>query len=154
MENIEIKYKNGGHSFHIANGLYRTIISGKDTDGTYAMIEMNVPPGGGPGPHAHRDIEEVFYVASGEVDFCTENGVHKAKAGDTIRIPKGGAVHAFRNTYDSDATLICTVHPAGLEQMFAEINASDPFNAKVIAEEFGNQFFPDDYFDRKNTQTF
>lgn len=152
MGTVEIIDRNNGKSFHIANGLYRTIISGKDTEGKYAIIEMSVPPGGGPGPHAHKNIEEVFYVASGEVEFRTENGVFNTKAGDTIRIPIGGAVHAFRNKSESDATLICTVHPAGLDEMFLEINASDPFNAKVIAEEFGNQFFPDDYFDKNITK--
>jgi quercetin dioxygenase-like cupin family protein len=86
----------------------------------------------------YKDIEEVFYVASGEVDFRTENGVYKAKTGDKIRIPLGGVVHAFKNTSDSDARLICTVYPAGLDEMFAEISASDPLNAKVIGEKFGN----------------
>ena len=149
MESVKVIDKDAGKSFHIANGLYRTIISSKDTEGKYAMIEMNVPPGGGPGPHAHKDIEEIFYVARGEVDFRTANGVYKAKVGDTIRVPLGGEVHAFKNTSESDAMLICTVYPAGLDEMFAEINTSDPLNAKVIGEEFGNQLFPDDYFDKK-----
>jgi quercetin dioxygenase-like cupin family protein len=148
MGSVKIIDKNSGKSFHIANGLYRTIISSKDTEGKYAIIEMNVPPGGGPGPHAHKDIEEVFYVASGEVDFSTENGVYKAKTGDVVRIPVGGAVHAFKNTSERDAMLICTVRPAGLDEMFAEIE-SDPLNAKEIGEKFGNQFFPADYFDKK-----
>lgn len=34
---------------------------------------------------------------------------------------------------------ICTVRPAGLDEMFAEI-ASDPLNAKEIGEKFGNFF--------------
>lgn len=149
MEGIGLINKSEGMFFHIANGRYRTIISGKETDGKYAVIEMNVPPGGGPAPHAHKDTEEVFYVANGEVDFHTENGVYKAKAGDTVRIPLGGAVHAFKNMSDNDATLICTVYPSGFDEMFAEVNASDSLYAKSIGEKFGNQFFPDDYFDRK-----
>ncbi len=31
--------------FHIANGRYRTLVSGNETDGKYAVIEMTVPPG-------------------------------------------------------------------------------------------------------------
>jgi len=149
MNTIQLIKKNEGISLHIANGQYRTIISGNQTEGKYAIIEMNVPPGGGPGPHAHKDIEEVFYVSDGKVDFYTENGLHKAKAGDTIRIPLGGAVHAFKNVSDNDAMLICTVYPAGLDEMFAEINALDPSKVKVSGEKFGQQFFPDDYFDKK-----
>lgn len=148
MARISLVGKNDRKIYHIAKGLYRTIISGKETAGSYAVIEMVVPPGGGPGPHAHPDIEEVFYVAVGEVDFYTEDGMQQAKAGDTIRIPTGGAVHAFKNTSESDATLICTVFPAGLDDMFAEINASDPSAVKEIGEKYGNQFFPADFFGR------
>lgn len=150
MKDITLISESDGTSFHIAKGRYRTIISGKDTSGEYAIIEMNVPPGGGPAPHAHKDTEEVFYVARGEVDFHTENGVHKAKAGDTIRIPPGGAIHAFKNTSENETTLICTVHPAGFDDMFAEINAADPSRAKAIGEKFGNKIFPHDYFDTQS----
>jgi quercetin dioxygenase-like cupin family protein len=145
MSNISIITRNDGSILNIARGKYRIIVSGTDTAGKYAIIEMNVPAGGGPGPHSHKDIEEVFYVAAGEIDFRSESGVVKAKAGDTVRIPPGGAVHAFRNNSPSEATLICTVYPAGLELMFAEVSAADPSSAKSIAEKFGNQLFPEDY---------
>ena len=144
MSIVSIITKNDGSILSIAKGRYRIIVSGKDTAGEYAIIEMNVPPGGGPGPHAHKDIEEVFYVAAGEVDFRSESGVVKATAGDTVRIPRGGAIHAFRNNALSEAKLICTVYPAGLEVMFGEVSEADPSTAKSIAEKFGNQLFPED----------
>lgn len=31
---------------------YRIVVGGEQTDGAYAIIDMLVPPGGGPGPHA------------------------------------------------------------------------------------------------------
>lgn len=148
MEGISLISKFEGRTFHIAKGEYRTIISGKDTKGKYAVIEMNVPSGAGPLPHAHHDTEETFYVASGEVDFRTENGIFKAKTGDIIRIPFGGAVHSFKNTSDRAVTLICTVHPAGFDVMFEEMNASDPSKAREIGEKFGNKFFNEDYLDQ------
>ena len=30
---------------------YTILLSGEDTDGRYCLIDMLVPPGGGPGPH-------------------------------------------------------------------------------------------------------
>ena len=150
MEDIRVINKREDAYFNIAGGLYRTIISGKETDEKYAVIEMHVPPGGGPTPHAHKDIEEVFYVTKGQVEFRTESGSYCSKEGDMIRIPRGGSVHAFKNTSESDAVLICTVYPAGMEEMFAEINASDLSKAKAIGEKFGNQFFSEDYFNRRN----
>lgn len=149
MDKINLIGKDDSKVLHIANGQYRTLVSGKQTAGEYAIIEMIVPPGAGPTPHAHKEIEEVFYVAEGELEFRSDDGQFKAKAGDTIRIPRGGVVHAFKNTSVSNATLICTVHPSGLEDMFAEIDSSDPSIAKTIVEKFGNELYPIDYFDKK-----
>ncbi|RYY66845.1 MAG: cupin domain-containing protein [Chitinophagaceae bacterium] len=149
MNSVVLIDGNEGKLLHIANGQYRTIISGTQTGERYAVIEMNVPPGGGPGPHAHKTIEEIFYVVSGEVDFYSESGVSKAKSGDTVHVPMGGAIHAFKNNGDNTARLICTVLPAGLEQMFAEIDSAGLSLAKEIGEKFGNQFYPPDYLEKK-----
>ena len=40
----------------------------KDTAGRYTLIDMHVPPGGGPPPHRH-DFEEMFTVLEGEVEL-------------------------------------------------------------------------------------
>ncbi|CAH0310153.1 hypothetical protein [Pedobacter sp. Bi36] len=50
--NIKIINKNEGEYLGIAGGNYRIIISGEQTSGNYAVIEMIVSPGGGPPPHA------------------------------------------------------------------------------------------------------
>jgi hypothetical protein len=56
--------QDGGISLAVVGDSYRTVISGKDTGGAYAVIEMLIPPGGGPGPHAHAGFEETFRVCS------------------------------------------------------------------------------------------
>lgn len=43
--NIKIINKNEGEYLGIAGGNYRIIISGEQTSGNYAVIEMTVPPG-------------------------------------------------------------------------------------------------------------
>ncbi len=43
----------------IVGDTYTILLSGKDTNGQYCLIDMYVPPGGGPGPHRH-DFEESF----------------------------------------------------------------------------------------------
>ena len=45
---------------------YTILVSGEDTAGKYTLIDMHVPPGGGPPPHRH-DFEEMFTVLDGEV---------------------------------------------------------------------------------------
>lgn len=148
MEEINFVGINDSEKLFVANSQYRILISGRQTGRKYAVIEMNVPAGAGPMLHAHKDIEEVFYVAGGEVEFRTEKGKYTAKAGDTVRIPLGGVIHAFKNVSKSDAKLICTVFPAGLDEMFKEVNSAGPSQARAIGEKYGNQFYPVDFFDK------
>jgi quercetin dioxygenase-like cupin family protein len=119
--NIQIIDKSEGEFLGIAGGNYRIIISGKQTNGNYAVIEMTVPPGGGPPPHAHPDTQEMFHVLEGEVEFKTEAGKQTVTKDGFVNIPFGGAIHCFKNNSDKDARLLCTVVPAGLEALFQEI---------------------------------
>ncbi len=54
-----------GKNLSVVGDTYHIILSGEQTNGNYAVIDMLVPPGGGPGPHAHKDIQEMFYVVEG-----------------------------------------------------------------------------------------
>ncbi|ARS38232.1 cupin [Sphingobacteriaceae bacterium GW460-11-11-14-LB5] len=121
--NIRIINKNEGEYLGIAGGNYRIIISGEQTSGNYAVIEMTVPPGGGPPPHAHPDTQEMFHVLEGEVEFKTESGKEIVSKDGFVNIPLGGAIHCFKNISEKPARLLCTVVPAGLENLFQEIGA-------------------------------
>jgi hypothetical protein len=46
---------------------YTILVAGKDTTGRYCLIDMHIPPGGGPPPHRH-DFEEMFSVLEGEIE--------------------------------------------------------------------------------------
>lgn len=139
-----------GKTFSIMGGRYRIVISGKDTNHEYAVIEMTVPPGGGPNPHAHKDFHESFHVLEGEVIFTTANGSVTAGAGNTIVIPKGGAVHSFKNKSDKVARLWCTVVPAGLDAFFEEFETTNGDKSKIAAlsEKYGQVLLPADYWEK------
>jgi len=149
-----------GQSVSVGGSTYRILVSGRDTAGAYATIDMLIPPGGGPGPHAHADFEESFYVIEGEVEVKSEFGSYVAASGSFIIIPKGGVVHGFRNKTGQTAHLLCTVVPAGLESLFEEIgqpvaagqflpppvlDAATIKKLQAIAEKHGQQVFPPDY---------
>jgi quercetin dioxygenase-like cupin family protein len=151
-----------GKSLSMAGGTYRILISGKETNGEFATIDMLIPPGGGPGPHAHASFQESFYVIDGEVEVKSEAGTYTAKKGAFINIPKGGIVHGFKNKADKTAHLLCMVVPSGLEEMFMELGTPvatgtflpppqpDPEMLKKMqetAEKYGQQLFPPDYLD-------
>jgi quercetin dioxygenase-like cupin family protein len=147
-----------GQKLNIAGGNYRIIISGKQTDGEYAVIEMSVPPGAGPNPHSHADFAETFYVLEGEVSFKSELGSYVAKKNSFINIPKGGIVHGFKNLSNETAKLLCTVTPAGLDGLFEEFAeymktpSTDSEMAKkekvqTLFEKFGQTMYPENYLD-------
>lgn len=148
-----------GEILSVAGGSYRIMVSGSETNGDYATIEMTVPPGGGPGPHEHAGFHETFFVLEGEVEIKTENGTYTATAGSYAAIPKGGIVHCFKNKTDQVARLLCTVVPAGLEAFFIEIaqatesaeggqaQAPDIKKVNAIAEKYGQKLYPPDYLD-------
>jgi quercetin dioxygenase-like cupin family protein len=98
---------------------YTILVTGDDTAGKYTLIDMHVPPGGGPPPHRH-DFEEMFTVLEGEVEL-TFRGEHLvAKAGETVNVP-ANAPHAFRNSSSDAARLLCMCTPPGQEVFFGEV---------------------------------
>ena len=76
---------------------YTILIKGDDTAGKYTLIDMLVPPGGGPPPHRH-DFEEMFSVLEGEVEVTFRGEKLVAKAGETglLTIWVSGWVFSFR----------------------------------------------------------
>ena len=51
----------------LVGNTYTILVAGKDTAGRYCLIDMHIPPGGGPPPHRH-DFEEMFSVLEGEIE--------------------------------------------------------------------------------------
>jgi quercetin dioxygenase-like cupin family protein len=100
---------------------YTILLSGADTAGRYTLIDMHVPPGGGPPPHRH-DFEEMFTVLDGEVEL-TFRGEHMvARAGQTVNVP-ANAPHAFTNASGQPARLLCMCSPSGQENFFRQVGA-------------------------------
>ena len=98
---------------------YTTLLSGKDTSGRFCLVDMHIPPGGGPPPHRH-DFEESFVVIEGEIEATFRGVKSVAAAGQTLHIP-ANAPHQFHNKSDRPARLLCICSPAGQEEFFAKV---------------------------------
>jgi quercetin dioxygenase-like cupin family protein len=98
---------------------YTILLTGADTDGRYCLIDMHVPPGGGPPPHRH-DFEESFTVLEGEIETVFRGVRSVVRAGETIHIP-ANAPHQFQNRSEQSARLLCLCAPAGQEEFFVEV---------------------------------
>jgi len=102
----------------VVGDTYTILVSGRDTANRYALIDMTIPPGGGPPPHRHS-FEELFHVLEGELEVTVRGTAHTAAAGHSVNVP-GNAPHSFRNTGQTPARVLTFVTPAGLENFFAE----------------------------------
>jgi quercetin dioxygenase-like cupin family protein len=111
----------------VAGGTYTILLTGDDTAGRYTLIDMYVPPGGGPPPHRH-DFEEMFSVLEGEIEVTFRGATAVARAGETVNVP-ANAPHWFRNVSDRPARLLCLCAPAGQERFFLAVG--DPVASRT-----------------------
>src|SRR5471030_3146111 len=98
---------------------YTILLSGDDTNGRYCLIDMHIPPGGGPPPHRH-DFEESFSLLEGEIEFTFRVEKLTVRAGETVNIP-ANAPHSFTNASQRPVRLLCTCVPAGQEEFFQQV---------------------------------
>jgi quercetin dioxygenase-like cupin family protein len=98
---------------------YTILLSGDDTNGRFCLIDMHVPPGGGPPPHRH-DFEETFTILEGELAMTFRGNNSTVHAGDTVHI-RSNAPHQFHNSSSKPARLLCICSPAGQENFFMQV---------------------------------
>ena len=103
----------------IVGDTYTILLTGKDTAGRFCLIDMHIPPGGGPPPHRH-DFEETFTLLEGEMVATFRGEKTTVRAGETIHIP-ANAPHQFHNESDKPVRLFCICSPAGQEEFFLEL---------------------------------
>ena len=98
---------------------YTVLLSSDDTNGRYCLIDMHIPPGGGPPPHRH-DFEESFTLLEGEIEATFRGEKSTVRMGETLSIP-ANAPHSFTNASKQAARLLCLCAPAGQEEFFAQV---------------------------------
>jgi quercetin dioxygenase-like cupin family protein len=87
--------------------------------GEVLQVEMWVDPGGGVTPHVHPAMEERFTVLAGTPSFLAGRKWKEAHPGETVVVERGMR-HAFRNTGDEVAHVMCEARPPLTLQGFLE----------------------------------
>jgi uncharacterized cupin superfamily protein len=102
-------------------GLGRPVIKvGPPLSAQVGLVESELPPGGGfRVPHWHEDLDEVFYVLEGEIEYLLDGEWRRAPAGTTVFIP-AGAIHAFRNDSGRPARQLA-IGPPGAVDLITEL---------------------------------
>jgi quercetin dioxygenase-like cupin family protein len=121
LRHLTVADRNSNALPHIslAGNTYTILVSGRDTAGRYCLVDMHVPPGGGPPPHRH-EFEECFYILTGEIEVTFRSESQVLRAGQTVAIP-ANAPHQFKNVSDSPSHLLCLCSPAGQDEFFLEV---------------------------------
>lgn len=123
---LTVTRPSAGDVRHIAlvGDIYSILITGEQTYGRYCLIDMRIPPGGGPPPHRH-DFEEMFTLLDGELEFTFRDEVVRVRAGETVNIP-ANAPHCFRNVSENPTRTLCMCTPAGQEEYFLQLGDPVP----------------------------
>ena len=133
----------GGQTVRVAGDVYRFLGAGAGTDGSYVLLEAEVPPGAGPPPHMHAREEEGFYILEGEVDFTAEGTtLRAAREALYLNMPKTTHGIGSRNNTDRPARMLILCAPAGIEHFFFEADGQPPEALAEIAEHYGITILP------------
>lgn len=109
-------------------------ITGKETGGSYAMIEGEQLPGSAPAPlHIHTFEDEAIHVLEGRLIVEIDGVEHSALAGSYIFIPRGVA-QRFWNPDDTICRYQSFFSPPGQEQYFREAYSLDPKHPNYQAD--------------------
>jgi quercetin dioxygenase-like cupin family protein len=103
----------------VVGDTYTILLSGEDTAGRFCLIDMYIPPGGGPPPHRH-DFDETFTILEGELALTFRGAKRVGRPGETIHIP-ANAPHQFHNSGSQPVRLLCICSPSGQEEFFRQV---------------------------------
>lgn len=109
-------------SYFVIGDVITVKITGDDTQGSYLIVEVVSPPGGGPSFLHTHEPQETFQVLEGvfEVYGQDERGEKyaiRAEAGDVVHVP-GNTPHGFKNVGDTSGRMILTYEPADVMLRF------------------------------------
>ena len=139
-----IVLKDEGQKLNILGDHQQIKLTGKDTKGKFLAIYQDNPPDTQIPMHVHTNEDEVYKIWEGEVEFTVGNKKSILKSGDTIFLPRN-IPHMWKVLGTTNAKVYLDIFPAGLEDMFEELNklpAGPPDFPRVaaICGRFGIKF--------------
>ncbi|MDB5203312.1 MAG: cupin protein [Ferruginibacter sp.] len=116
------------NSYWYIGHLMSLLTVSKQTGGEYALLRATERRGLEPPPHIHTREDETFIILEGEVEYTVADQTFRAKAGDSMFLPKN-IPHSFKILSEKLETLILLT-PGGLEDYFVEM--SEPAKAVTL----------------------
>ncbi|GAB3828142.1 cupin domain-containing protein [Hymenobacter jeollabukensis] len=108
--------------------LVTPLITGADTHGRFAVLDMSLRRGTEPPAHTHQREDETYFVLEGQLRFCLDEQVLVAGPGDTVHLPRGRR-HCYQLETEY-ARVLLHLAPAGLEHCFQAL--AEPAAALIV----------------------
>ena len=130
-----------GEEIRIGQLAIRFLVEGKDSGGSVAIFELDVPAGAKvPIAHRHDAYEETIYGIEGVITFTLKGRTIEIGPGNALCIPRG-AVHRFDNLHPATSRTLAIVTPGILGPDYfrevarvAKAAAGGPPDPAAIAE--------------------
>jgi mannose-6-phosphate isomerase-like protein (cupin superfamily) len=125
MDTINVTRAHEGEHWLVVSDVTTVKTSGENTSGQLLVLEVTVPPGGGP-PVLHRhEYSEVFLFQEGEFEVSTVDeecrpSTVRVGAGDTVSIPSM-VWHNSKNVGETPGKFTAIHSPAVMEDFMREI---------------------------------
>jgi mannose-6-phosphate isomerase-like protein (cupin superfamily) len=134
VDTIHVSRTGEGEHWLVVTDVTTIKASGRDTSGKLLVLEVSVPPGGGP-PVLHRhEYSEVFLFQEGEFEVSTVDedytpSTSRVGPGDTVAIPSM-VWHTFKNVGEVRGRFTAVHSPAVMEDFIRRIGRQidDPHN--------------------------
>ena len=116
----------------------RFMLDGQDSGGRFALVEHRLAPRVLAAPlHLHTREDEYSYVLEGQVGALLGEKEVVAHPGDLVFKPRG-QWHTFWNAGDAPARILEIISPAGLEELFRQLESyEDPEALAAMAARYG-----------------
>ena len=135
-----------GNTLNVLGMPLRFLCDAKDTEGTWSLMEEEIPIGLGPPPHRH-DWDEAYYVIEGALDFEIDGQPVRVEPGDFAYLPRN-TVHAFKGASTCPTRVLIFAVPAHSSAFFEDLNREvrtvpdDLAKVPAIGQRHGIEFIP------------
>ena len=97
----------------------------RNTNGSFTVIQCDVPPNQGPALHIHTREDELWYILEGDFRFKTGDAILGAPQGACIFGPRG-IPHSFQNVGDTPGRLLAVSTPRASSGSSSSTPSSSP----------------------------
>jgi mannose-6-phosphate isomerase-like protein (cupin superfamily) len=127
-----------GETHGVGGGSSVTIkADGEHTGGTFFLSETVIEPGfGGPPPHVHHQLHDMFYVLEGTLVIRLGDEVVQAGPGTFACVPPH-VVHTFSNPGDAPVRFLNFNTPSGWEDYMRDLGREFAGSRRPTPDEIG-----------------